>query len=175
VTMEAVAAAAGVSKMTVYSHFHDKAALFGAVVGFNTDQMVAELTGLDGADRKPDLETALVALGTALLRLILSPQIVAMSHMLMGMLMKDQRLAEAFYEAGPSRIRAALAEFLTESATKEGLEFDSREEAVKDLLSLWEGDLQKQIALGLIAPPTPAEIECRVRRATAVFLRAYRR
>src|ERR1700757_1182434 len=71
VTMEAVATAAGVSKMTVYGHFHDKAALFAAVVGFLTDQMVAELTSLDQAGGKPDLEAALVAFGTALLGLVL--------------------------------------------------------------------------------------------------------
>jgi TetR/AcrR family transcriptional regulator, mexJK operon transcriptional repressor len=171
--MEAVAAAAGVSKMTVYGHFHDKAALFAAVVGFVADQMVAELTGMDQAGGKPDLEIALVAFGTALLGLILSPRIVVMSHMLMGMLMKDHRLAEAFYEAGPCRMRAALAAFLTEIAVQEGLAFDSPQAAADDLISLWEGDMPKQVALGLIPPVTPADIERRVRRGTKVFLRAY--
>jgi TetR/AcrR family transcriptional repressor of mexJK operon len=174
VTMEAVAAAAGVSKMTVYGHFRDKAALFAAVVRFITDQMVAELTGLDQAEGKPDLEATLVAFGTALLGLILSPRIVVMSHMLMGMLMKDQQLAEAFYEAGPGKMRAALAAFLTEVAAREGLELDSAQAAAGDLFSLWEGDMQKQVALGLIPPVTPADIERHVRRGTTVFLRAYR-
>jgi len=174
VTMEAVAAAAGVSKMTVYGHFHDKAALFGAVVRFVSDQMVAELTGLDQTGEKPDLETSLVAFGNALLGLILSPQIVMMSHMLMGMLIKDHRFAEAFYEAGPGRTRAALATFLTEVAAQEGLEFDSPQAAADDLISLWQGDMPKQVALGLIPPVTPSDIERRVRRGTTVFLRAYR-
>jgi TetR/AcrR family transcriptional repressor of mexJK operon len=135
---------------------------------------VAGLTSLDGAGGKLDIETALVVFGTALLRLILSPRVVVMSHMLMGMLMKDHRLAEAFYEAGPRRLRGALAEFLTEVAAEEGLEFDSAQLAADDLVSLWEGDMQKQLALGRIPPITPADIERRVRRGTAVFLRAYR-
>jgi hypothetical protein len=51
---------------------------------------------------------------------------------------------------------------------------DSAEAAADDLISLWEGDMPKRLALGLVAPPTPADIDARVRRGTRVFLRAYR-
>jgi TetR/AcrR family transcriptional repressor of mexJK operon len=174
VTMEAVAATAGVSKMTVYGHFQDKAALFGAVVRVMSNQMVATLTSLDEGGGARDLEPALVAFGNALLGLILSPQCVAMSHVLMGMLMKDRALAEAFYEAGPSHTNAALARFLAEAASRGEVAFDSAEAAADDLISLWEGDMPKRIALGMAPAPTQAQIEARVRRGTRVFLRAYR-
>jgi len=174
VTMEAVAASAGVSKMTVYGHFHDKAALFGAVVRVMSDQMVARLTGLDEAGGPRDLEPMLVAFGNALLGLILSPQCVAMSHVLMGMLMKDRALAEAFYEAGPGHTHASLARFLAEAAARGQVAIDSPQAAADDLISLWEGDMPKRIALGLVPALTDAEIDTRVRRGTRVFLRAYR-
>ncbi len=174
VTMEAVAAAASVSKMTVYGHFHDKAALFGAVVRVISNQMVASLTSLDEAGAARNLEAALMAFGKALLGLVLSPHIVTMSHVLMGMLMKDRALAEAFYEAGPSNTHAALARFLAEAAARGQVAFDSAEAAARDLISLWEGDIPKRIALGLVPPLTDAAIEARVRRGTRVFLRAYR-
>ncbi len=174
VTMEAVAAAASVSKMTVYGHFHDKAALFGAVVRATTDQMVATLTGLGDAGAKPDLEAMLIAFGTALLRLILSPRIVVMSHVLMGMLMKDRPWAELFYAAGPGNMRESLARFLADAAARGEVEIDSAQAAADDLISLWEGDMQKRIALGLVPPLDDADIDARVRRATRVFLRAYR-
>jgi TetR/AcrR family transcriptional repressor of mexJK operon len=173
VTMEAVAASAGVSKMTVYGHFHDKAALFGAVVRAMTDQMVAVLTNIDQADGK--LEPRLVAYGTALLTLILSPRVVVMSHVLMGMLMKDRALAESFYEAGPAHGRASLARFLADAAARGEIAVDSAEAAADDLVGLWEGDMPKRVALGLAPPPTPEDIDQRVRRATRVFLRAYRK
>jgi TetR/AcrR family transcriptional repressor of mexJK operon len=172
VTMEAVAASASVSKMTVYGHFHDKAALFGAVVRAMSDQMVAVLTNLDQGDAR--LEPRLVAYGTALLTLILSPRIVAMSHVLMGMLMKDRALAESFYDAGPAHGRASLARFLAEAAERGEIALDSAEAAADDLIGLLEGDMQKRVALGVVPPPTPADIDRRVRRATGVFLRAYR-
>jgi TetR/AcrR family transcriptional repressor of mexJK operon len=174
VTMEAVAAAAGVSKMTVYGHFHDKAALFRAVVRVISNQMVAMLNGLDEAGETRDLESMLVDFGIALLGLILSPRILAMSHVLMGMLMKDRAMAESFYEAGPSHTRASLARFLDQAAARGQVAFDSAEAAADDLISLWESDIPKRIALGVVPSLTDAQIEARVRRGTRVFLRAYR-
>jgi TetR/AcrR family transcriptional repressor of mexJK operon len=174
VTMEAVAAAAGVSKMTVYGHFRDKAALFGAVVRTVSDQLIAGLTDLPRAEGPADLEAKLVAVGKALLGLILCPRTVVMSHVLMSMLMKDKALAEAFYEAGPGNTRASLARFLAEAAERGALTFDSAQAAAADLLSLWEGDLPKRLALGLMPPVVPDDIDRQVRRGVSVFLRAYR-
>ncbi|MBS0561053.1 MAG: TetR/AcrR family transcriptional regulator [Proteobacteria bacterium] len=174
VTMEAVAAAARVSKMTVYGHFRDKAALFGAVVRGVSDQMTAALTGLPPAGAETDLETRLTAVGTALLGMILSPRVVAMSHALMGMLMKDRALAAAFYEAGPGNVRAVLARYLADAAAQGLLRLDAPQAAADDLLGLWEGDWPKRIALALVPAPSAGEIEARARRAVRVFLRAYR-
>jgi TetR/AcrR family transcriptional repressor of mexJK operon len=174
VTMEAVAAEAGVSKMTVYGHFRDKSALFGAVVRATSNQMLAALTDFDAAGGQRGLEPMLVAFGNALLGLILSPRIVVMSHVLMGLLMKDTAWAASFYAAGPGHMRASLARFLADAASRGEVAIDSAQAAADDLISLWEGDMQKRLALGLVAPLTPADIDARVRRGTRVFLRAYR-
>src|SRR5881275_210282 len=77
VSMDAIAREAGVSKATVYAHFADKAALFGAVIarlserfgGFSAD-------ALDPAA----VEASLTTLARRLLELVLSPEAVALNR-----------------------------------------------------------------------------------------------
>jgi TetR/AcrR family transcriptional regulator, mexJK operon transcriptional repressor len=173
VTMDAVAAAASVSKMTVYGHFHDKAALFAATVRVCADRMTKGLEGLAEGHGARDLEQGLVAFGTALMELLLSPRMAVMSHVLIGTLMKNPALAAAFHEAGPGHTRSVLARAIAAAAARGELVVDSAQDAADDLLSLWQGELPKRLALGLEPPMTPERIAARVRRGTAVFLRAY--
>jgi TetR/AcrR family transcriptional repressor of mexJK operon len=171
VTMEAVAAQAGVSKMTVYSHFADKEMLFETVVGALSDRMIAAFAnpGCGGGA----LEARLTATGTAFLTIILGAEIAGMAQTLPAVLRGNQILARRFYEAGPGRVRAALARIIAGAAAGGVLSVDAPERAAEDLISLWEGGLPARLAFGLAEPATPDEIARRARRGTAVFLRAY--
>lgn len=174
VRMDDVAEAAGVSKMTVYGHFQDKAALFAACVRASCDEMLAQLAPLRERKGDVDLEGALVAFGIAFLTRILGLRLAVRFHMLMGTLIKDPELARSFYEAGPGNTRDTLSKVLEAAANLGELVVNSPHDAASDLLSLWEGDVSKAIALGVRPPLTEAEIARRVQRGTAVFLRAYR-
>ena len=172
VTMEAVAAQAGVSKMTVYSHFHDKETLFETIVAAIADQMIGALSAPEQAD---GLRERLIAVGTGFLDVILGSDICKMSHTLPGALRENRALAERFYAAGPGRVRAALAAMIAAAAERGELVVDDPASAADDLVSLWEGSLPAKIAFGLAELSTPAEIRRRAVRGTEVFLRAYRR
>jgi TetR/AcrR family transcriptional repressor of mexJK operon len=172
VTMEAVATRARVSKMTVYSHFHDKETLFETIVAATADQMIAALS-----TPEPDagLRARLIAVGTAFLDVILGSDICKMSHTLPGALRANRALAERFYAAGPGRVRAALAAMIAAAAENGELTVDDADRAADDLVSLWEGSMPARIAFGLADLTTPEEIRRRAQRGTEVFLRAYRR
>lgn len=171
VTMETVASHAGVSKMTVYSHFHDKETLFETIVATISDQMLSAV-----AAPEPDggLRERLIAVGTAFLNVILGSDICKMSHTLPGALRANPALADRFYAAGPGRVRAAMASLITTAARRGELVVDDAERAADDLVSLWEGSMPAKIAFGLVELSTPAEVAIRARRGTDVFLRAYR-
>ncbi|APA89307.2 TetR/AcrR family transcriptional regulator [Paraburkholderia sprentiae WSM5005] len=171
VTMEAVAAEAGVSKMTVYSHFSDKEALFEAVVHDVSDQMLQGLPPA-GSENLP-LRERLSAIGAAFLKIIVNVYVAGMAHTLPTVLRDDLPLRTRFYDAGPGRTVAVLAGIISEAAARNELIVDSPELAAQDLLSLWAGDLQTRMAFGVVKPATDREIKKRARRGTDVFLRAF--
>jgi TetR/AcrR family transcriptional repressor of mexJK operon len=116
VTMEAVANHAHVSKMTVYSHFHDKETLFATIVLATSDQMIRSLS--DPAETG-GLRERLIAVGTVVLGVILGSDICTMAHTLPPAFRANKALADRFYAAGPGRVRTALAAIIA-SAAKNG-------------------------------------------------------
>jgi TetR/AcrR family transcriptional repressor of mexJK operon len=171
VTMEGIAAQAGVSKMTVYSHFNDKETLFETIVAATSDELVGALSA---SERDGGLRERLIAIGTSLLDVILGSDICKMSHSLPGALRANRALADRFYAAGPGRVRAALAVIIGAAADRGELAVDDPDRAADDLVSLWEGSMPAKIAFGLAELSTPEEIRRRALRGTEVFLRAYR-
>jgi TetR/AcrR family transcriptional regulator, mexJK operon transcriptional repressor len=171
VTMEAVAAQAAVSKMTVYSHFRDKETLFETIVSTTADEMIGALSAPECDN---DLRQRLTALGLAFLGVILGSDVCAMAHTLPGTLRSNRALAVRFYAAGPGRVRSALAAIISVAAERGELTIDDADRAADDLVSLWEGNMPAKIAFGLAEPISPPEIRRRAHRGTEVFLRAYR-
>lgn len=171
VTMEGVAAVAGVSKMTVYSHFADKEALFEAVVRGVSDRMIHGLQ--EQAPENLPLRERLAAIGKAFLTIIVNVHVAGVALTLPTVLRDDLALRKRFYNAGPGRTLAALAGIISEAAARNELRVDSAALAAQDLVSLWEGGMPARTAFGIMEPPTDEEIEQRARHGTDVFLRAY--
>ena len=170
-SLEAVAAAANVSKVTVYGHFGDKAGLFEAVVLAKTEELADALGELRaGAAPLGDL---LVTMGERLLAFLTQPELQAFDRLLSQAAAKHPALARRFFAAGPGRVRGLLAGLIAEAAGRGELDPDDPERAAEDLLVLWRGMLDLEIRLGGAAPPDARQRAERVRRATGVFMRAH--
>jgi TetR/AcrR family transcriptional repressor of mexJK operon len=171
VTMEAVASLAGVSKMTVYSHFKDKEALFEAFITATADGMLGVVAVPQPGAGLADL---LCGVGRSFMAVVVGPEFCAANARLPATLRANHDLALRFYAAGPLRVRTALAAVIASAAEAGELAVDDAMLAAADLVSLWLGYRGEMMRLGLAEPAGPEEIGAMVARGTGVFLRAYR-
>src|SRR3954471_24600135 len=94
VTMDRVAREAGVSKATVYAHYHSKEELFGAVVA---DLSERRFHGFSAEALDPrDIEASLLTIATRFLDLVLSAEAIALNRILIGEVGRFPVLGEVF-------------------------------------------------------------------------------
>jgi TetR/AcrR family transcriptional repressor of mexJK operon len=174
-SIEAVAAASRVSRVTVYKHFPDKAALFREAVlraarRIERDQSLREGAAFSCAP----LALRLERFGIGLMRFLVSPTAVAFYGVLSGELRQHPDVAKAFYEIGPANTLRNLAAILTEAAAKGEIVLDvPPERAGEMLVGLWQGFSNYRLALGVGRAGEDAEtLEAQVREGVAFFLRA---
>lgn len=169
--IEEIAQRAGVSKVTIYNRFGDKATLFEAVVKAQTTSMAEMLSGerAEGAD----LRTRLNGFGEALLAFLFHPDHVSMERMLAQDLAEHPALADRFFAVGPGRCRDLLADVLIQAAQRGEIALDNAREGAEDLLSLWKGFADLEFRLSVRAPLSDSEIARRVASGTDKFLRLW--
>lgn len=114
VNMDAVAAAAVASKVTVYKYFGNKESLFVAVITEELDRALEEPVRLiasrlaDSTDIRTDLTEACRAWVAG----ITTPDMIALRNLLAGELRRFPELGEAWQQRGPQRFHSVIAEAL---------------------------------------------------------------
>lgn len=115
VSMDRIAATAGVSKVTVYNHFDSKENLFRAVVIAELRDALAAVEELvksrlgDSDDVRADLLRACRAWVAALV----TPELMALRNLVAGELRRFPELGETWLESGPDRLHAVFEAALT--------------------------------------------------------------
>lgn len=173
-SMDAIAAAAGVSKLTVYSHFRDKETLFtDAVRAKCTELMPAELfeMGLSGSTRDQ-----LMAIARAFFTLITSEQSIALHRLLTAGTGTSFKLAQMFWEAGPQTLQTGLAGFLRGEVARRRLEIADVTRAASQFFCLLKGELHARLLCGCgNAATSEADVEAHLEATVELFMRAYGR
>ena len=108
VSMDAIAARAGVAKQTLYNHFASKHLLFAEVVRRDTERMTTALGGNNG----DDLRTRLVRFGQAFRAVILGARCLALHRTLIAESVGFPEMARAFYSSGPAQTLQELTQLL---------------------------------------------------------------
>jgi TetR/AcrR family transcriptional repressor of mexJK operon len=168
--MDAIAREAGASKATLYAYFASKEELFGAVVARESERYAEEFSAgeLDPAN----VEASLTAIAERFLRLLLSPDVIALNRIIIGEVARFPVLAEIFWQAGPERVRIQLEGFFRRAAEAGTLDIADARLAAGQFASLVRGEIHLQRLLGL-GDADPKMLSAAARNAVATFLRAF--
>ncbi|HCG39957.1 MAG TPA: TetR family transcriptional regulator [Pseudomonas sp.] len=172
-SMEAIAAKAGVSKLTLYSHFKDKEALFCAAVKTTCETRLPRR--LFQIEEGCDIEDVLLAIGGAFNQLVNSPESIGLHRVMVTMATQNPGLVKMFFDAGPQQLLFDLQQLFTTTNTLGLLKIDDPLRAAEHFCSLIKGAQHFRLLVGYAEAPTDEEGNLHVRDAVSVFLRAYRR
>jgi TetR/AcrR family transcriptional repressor of mexJK operon len=108
-SMDDIAAAAKVSKQTIYTHFAGKEALFADLVLGNADRVDAFISSeVEPVVNAEDLEAGLRHLARQYIRLVSRPDVLRLRRLVVGEAARFPDLARTYYERVPGRVLTAL-------------------------------------------------------------------
>jgi len=168
-SIEQIAAAACVSKVTVYKHFGDKSGLFTAAVENECSRLrdyfdIGEMPGGTIAER-------LTAIGRAMVAFLSRPEMVQFERRIAAETENEPTIGAAFLAAGPHRMKQAFARFLRAMDQAGEIEVEDYDLAAEQFASLCKGmgDIERRFG----HPSDEQRDAMRVRGAVTLFCAAY--
>jgi len=169
--VDAIAADAGVSKMTIYSHFASKEGLFEAVVRDRTDRVVGGVAGVDTLDPTQP-QKALLAIGEQFLALAREEDTLGQFRLIYGAAAVQREACRVFYRQGADRLIGDLMAYLRRADAQGTLNIRRPRQAADLFRSIFLGDGHIR-GLMMLDMPDARENRALLREAVRVFMAAY--
>lgn len=170
-TLDKVAQRAKISKLSIYRHFEDKEALFGAAMAARCHQFapLALIEGVDGS-----AEDQLMAVGSSLLRTLLRADVRSVEAMIMADKTNQRSLGKLYYEAGPAHVIAQIEALLCQLHAKAALNVPDPLQSARLFAALFKGsDLLMIARFDEARAEDHNEIQAYCRSAVAMFIAAH--
>lgn len=172
VSVDQIAAEAGVSKLTVYSHFKDKEGLFFTAIEEQCRQQLPD--DLFEIPTAVPLRQALREIGRRFHDLLASDDSIALQRMLIADPRNVERLGALFWSASGARIQAGLDAFLRAAVARGELAIEDTREAAAQFLALLKSEINLRMLCGPSGCVHPRDAQAHVDSVVTMFLRAYR-
>jgi TetR/AcrR family transcriptional repressor of mexJK operon len=168
-SMDDVAAAAQVSKQTIYTHFENKQELFADLVLGNAERVEGFVAGLHvGAD----VHEGLIKIARDYVRFVSRPDVLRLRRLVIAEAGRSPDLARAYYERVPLRVVAAFARLFEELSQEGRLHVEDANMAAEHFVWLTLG---VSLDRGMFLPPREDDdVDKIADSAVRVFLAAYR-
>jgi TetR/AcrR family transcriptional regulator, mexJK operon transcriptional repressor len=166
--MDAVAAKAGVSKMTLYRHFSSKEALFAGVI----NQLCGEIVDLDLErvfEQAP--KQALRAFAEKMIAIVFARETVELHRIVIAESRRFPELGRLFYDTGPANCVGALARYFRRHRGDRRLNIVEPRRSAEEFLELLRGYAHLRLLLGLDKRPSARDIKARIDSAVGHVLR----
>ncbi|MGY2281358.1 TetR/AcrR family transcriptional regulator [Pseudomonas sp. HMWF006] len=171
-SMDAVAAEAGVSKLTVYSHFNDKETLFSSAVMAKCEEQLPPLFFELPAGIA--VENVLLNIARGFHQLINSEESVNLHRLMMALGTQDPKLSLIFFEAGPERMVQGMERLLKRIHETGALSIDQPRNAAEHFFCLIKGAGNFRLLYCCGEPLSEEAAEIHVQEVVGLFMRAYR-
>lgn len=171
VSMDQIASEAGVSKLTVYSHFGDKESLFGDAVRAHCETGMP--TSLFEEDARAPLRQRLEVIGRAFFAMVMAPEAVAGHRILCSPQVTASALPAVFWKSGPQRVQQAFAAVLERRIKAGELEIDDPRRASAFFFTLLKGEPHAQAVFGYCCNGRADSPDEHIAAVVEMFLRAY--
>ncbi|MFC3716643.1 TetR/AcrR family transcriptional regulator [Luteimonas soli] len=168
-SMDQIAGEAGVSKLTVYSHFGDKEALFAAAVKSHCEAQLPDALFEPSPDTP--LPERLMEIAQAFFAMVSSPEAVAGHRIMCSPQVTGSPLSEIFWKAGPERTKTVFVKLLQDRVDAGQLDIPDVPMAASQFFTLIKGEAHARMVFGYCAQTHT--VEEHLAACVDMFLRAY--
>lgn len=169
--MNQIAKDAGVTKLTVYNHFQDKANLFICAIEESCEESIcAKEIALTA---ESNFEQALYVMCHRALSIIYLPEALKLDRVLFELAAEQSPLTQQFFDASHTRMSNVWCDFFRQAIRLNFIQADDPLKQTEMIVSLMLGLRHYRVLLGLDTVPTAIEIDRMIQQAVELFLLKY--
>ena len=174
-SLDEIAAAARVSKQTIYTHFANKEELFTDLVLGNADRVDEFVATVPGAvNDAEDIEAGLRVLARLYIRFVVRPEVLRLRRLVIAEAGRFPGLARTYHERVPQKVYLAFASLFGELSDQGRLQVEDSVLAAHHFAWLIIGkDLDHGMFFDPSIPNAAADLDGVADAAVRVFLKAY--